>query len=121
MLIYVAPIWPARMKNCPRLLLLIPLAAFTLCFAGEAQARPDDLWCQVNEGRPIAASQVDNGGAFTLRWSDGPKQSYVWVGISADLHNITDSLGGKWHYSDHRNGRGFTLWNLDNRNLIKCD
>ena len=117
----MASIWPIGMKNFPRLALLLPFAATTLVLSGEAQARPGDLWCQFNKGRPIAASTVDNGAAFTLRWADGPKQSYVWVGSNADLHNMTDSLGGRWHYSDHRNGRGFTLWNLDNRNLIDCD
>ena len=117
----MASIWPIGMKNFPRLALLLPFAAATLVLSGEAQARPGDLWCQFNKGRPIAASTVDNGAAFTLRWADGPKQSYVWVGSNADLHNMTDSLGGRWHYSDHRNGRGFTLWNLDNRNLIDCD
>ncbi|MDH4405995.1 MAG: hypothetical protein QE276_08310 [Cyanobium sp. D14.bin.5] len=109
------------MKNFPRLLVLLPFAAAFLTPAGEAQPRPNDLSCQFNKGKPIAASLADNGRAFTLKWADGPRQSYVWVGSNADMHNLTDSLGGKWHYSDHRNGRGFSLWNIDNRNRIDCD
>jgi len=97
------------------------LATAILASAGEVQTRPNDLSCQFNKGKPIAASLADNGRAFTLIWSDGTRQTYVWVGSNADMHNLTDSLGGSWHYSDHRNGRGFSLYNIDNRNLIDCD
>ena len=113
--------WPLSMKNSRRLQLILTLAVGTVALTGKVLAGTGVLLCQFNKGRPIAASSIDNGGAFTLRWSDGPKQSYVWVGSNADQHNITDSLGGRWHYSDHRNGRSFTLWNLDNQNLIECN
>ena len=107
------------MRSLSRLALLLFVAFFAP--VGESQARPSGLLCQFNKRVPIAATLDDSGAAFTLRWADGPSQSYVWVGSNADMHNLTDSLGGRWHYSDHRNGSGFTLWNLDNRNLIECD
>jgi hypothetical protein len=105
--------------SCLTLLLSLVVSIFSP--VGEAQALSSNLLCQFNKGKLIAASQVDNGGAFVLKWSDGPKQSYVWVGSNSDMHNLTDSLGGRWHYMDHRNGKGFTLLNLENSNLIECD
>ena len=76
--------------------------------------------CQYNSGSWIQVRNIDNGGAFTLEWADGPRMTYVWKGSNADRWNITDTLGGRWNYFDHRNGSGFTLRNLDNGNTIKC-
>jgi len=104
-----------------RMALPLALAVASITLASRGWANSNGLFCQFNKGRTTAASTVDNGGAFALKWADGPKQSYVWVGSNADMHNLTDSLGGRWHYSDHRNGKGFSIWNLDNRNLIECD
>ena len=44
---------------------------------------------------------IDNAKTFTLTWDDGPKMTYR-VGSNADRWNITDTLGGKWNYNDHR-------------------
>jgi len=76
--------------------------------------------CQYNDGQWLEVVSIDRGSTFTLVWSDGPKQTYRWVGSNADRHNITDSLGGRWRYSDHRTRGGFTLTNLDNGNQIRC-
>ena len=92
------------------------LLAATPVIGGERRMQP----CQYNGGKWIQARSIDNGGAFTLEWDDGPRMSYVWRGSNADRWNITDTLGGRWNYYDHRNQGGFTLTNLDNENKIKC-
>ena len=76
--------------------------------------------CQYNGGEWIQVRSIDNGPAFTLEWDDGPRMSYAWRGSNADRWNITDTIGGRWNYLDHRNHGGFTLTNLDNGNKIKC-
>ena len=84
--------------------------------AGESEFRP----CQYNGGKWIQVRVIDNGGAFTYEWDDGPRMSYVWRGSNADRWNITDTLGGRWNFYDFRNGRGVKLTNLDNGNTIRC-
>ena len=102
------------MKKISPLLTLLLIALPGL--AGERRLQP----CQFNGGKWIQVRSVDNGSAFTLEWDDGPRMSYVWRGANADRWNITDSLGGRWQYFDHRTGGGFTLTNLENGNKIKC-
>ena len=92
------------------------LLAAAPVISGERRMQP----CQYNCGKWIQVRSIDNGGAFTLQWDDGPRMSYVWRGSNADRWNITDTLGGHWNYSDHRTKGGFTLTNLDNRSKIKC-
>ena len=84
--------------------------------AGERRFRP----CQFNRGKWIQVLSIDNGPKFTLAWDDGPRMTYTWIGSNADRWNITDTLGGKWNYYDHRTQGGMTLTNLDNGNTIKC-
>ena len=98
------------------LALAAALAAAVPGLAGERRLQP----CQFNGGKWIQVRNIDNGPAFTLEWDDGPRMTYVWKGSNADRWNITDTKGGAWIYSDHRNGGGFTLTNLDNGNTIKC-
>jgi hypothetical protein len=76
--------------------------------------------CSYNGGRFIPVKHIDNEGAFTLAWSDGPKMTYVWRGANMDEWNITDTLGGRWHYGDYKDGGSFALTNLDNGNQIRC-
>ena len=76
--------------------------------------------CQFNGGKWIDVTTTDNGPAFTLKWADGPRMSYVWKGSNADRWNITDTLGGRWNFYDYRYGRGIKLTNLDNGNTIRC-
>ena len=76
--------------------------------------------CQFNDGKWTQVESTDNAKTFTLIWDDGPKMTYRWVGSNADRWNITDTLGGKWNYYDHRTKGGFTLTHLDNGNKIKC-
>ena len=92
------------------------LIAATPAISREGRMQP----CQYNDGKWIQVRSTDNGGAFTLEWDDGPRMSYVWRGSNADRWNITDTLGGRWQYFDHRNQGGFTLTNIDNVNKIKC-
>jgi len=76
--------------------------------------------CSYNGGKFIPVKHIDNGGAFTLFWSDGPKMTYIWRGSNMDQWNITDTLGGRWHYGDYKDGGSFALTNLDNGNQIRC-
>lgn len=76
--------------------------------------------CKFNNGSWIDVDSVDRGSTFSLNWNDGKKMTYQWVGSNADRHNITDTLGGKWRYSDHRTKGGMTLTNLSNGNKIVC-
>lgn len=76
--------------------------------------------CQYNNGKWTQVESIDDAETFTLIWDDGPKMTYRWVGSNADRWNITDALGGKWNYKDHRTKGGFTLTHLDNGNKIKC-
>jgi hypothetical protein len=84
------------------------------------QTKVTKIPCQFNNGKWIQVESVDNAKTFTLTWDDGPKMTYAWVGSNADRWNITDKLGGKWNYNDHRTKGGFTLTHLDNGNKIKC-
>jgi hypothetical protein len=47
--------------------------------------------------------------------------TYAKVGSSGDSHNVSDALGGSWHYNVHTKSGGFTLTNLKNGNKIVCD
>lgn len=94
--------------------------AMLVTAAPDASARSWSQYCQFNGGRSISVRNTDNGGAFTLQWSDGPRMTYVWRGSNADRWNITDTLGGRWNYYDHRTKGGFTLRNLQNGNVIQC-
>ena len=94
-------------------------AAFSLQ-PSSAQTATTQPPCSYNGGRFIPVKHIDNGGTFTLIWSDGPKMTYVWRGASADKWNITDTLGGHWHYGDYYDGGSFSLTNLDNGNQIRC-
>lgn len=76
--------------------------------------------CSYTDGKWIKTRNTDMGSSFMIKWSDGPRMTYKWVGSNADLHNLSDSIGGTWNYSDHRNGSGFTLVNLKNRNKVRC-
>lgn len=95
----------------------LALLAGTAARAQSQRTQP----CSFNGGRWIQVRHVDMGPTFRLEWSDGPRMTYTWVGSTADRHNLTDSLGGAWHYSDQKNGRGFSLSNLSNGNRIVCD
>jgi len=85
-----------------------------------AQTAKTQPQCSYNGGRFIPVKHIDNGGAFTLIWSDGPKMTYVWRGANMDAWNVTDTLGGRWHYGDYKDGGSFALTNLDNGNQIRC-
>ena len=74
--------------------------------------------CQYNGGKWVQV-QVSSD-PFHLKWDDGPQMTYTWVASVADRWNLTDKLGGRWNYSDHRTFGGFTLTNIDNGNRIKC-
>ena len=104
------------LKYIPLALLAIFLGTIAPTVARESRRIP----CQFNGGKWMEVRNVDNGPAFTLEWEDGKKMSYVWRGSNADYWNITDIIGGAWHYSDHRTMGGFTLTNLQNGNTIKC-
>ena len=84
------------------------------------QTKATKVPCQFNDGKWIQVESIDNASTFTLIWDDGPKMTYSWVGSNADRWNITDALGGKWNYNDHRTKGGFTLTHLENGNKIKC-
>ena len=90
------------------------LIAATPAISRERRMQP----CQYNGGKWIQVEVSSN--PFHLKWDDGPQMTYTWVGSNADRWNITDKLGGRWQYYDHRNQGGFTLTNIDNGNKIKC-
>jgi hypothetical protein len=113
------------MKSLPFLYTLLTSTAIAVAAAfsvqpSNAQTAKNQPPCSYNGGRFIPVKHIDNGGAFTLAWSDGPKMSYIWRGANMDKWNITDTLGGRWHYSDYRDGGSFALTNLDNGNQIRC-
>lgn len=102
--------------------LLVALLSFPCLLGSVVRAQSQRLQpCSFNGGRWIQVRNVDMGRTFRLEWSDGPRMTYTWVGANADRHNLTDSLGGAWNFSDFRNGRGFRLYNLSNGNRIVCD
>ena len=98
----------------------IAVTAATSVQPSNAQTAKTQPPCSYNGGRFIPVKHIDNGGAFTLAWSDGPKMTYVWRGANMDKWNVTDTLGGRWHYGDYRDGGSFALTNLDNGNQIRC-
>ena len=106
----------------PMLLTALTAAALAICsvvspvVAGERRLQP----CQYNDGKWIQVRSIDNGDAFTLEWDDGPRMSYVRLTDANGRWNVTDTLGGRWDYTDYGNGGGFTLNNLSNGNTIKC-
>ena len=106
-------------KTSMKTALLAATAALLMAGASQAAKLPTQF-CQFNGGQWLEAETIDRGSTFTLLWSDGPRQTYRWVGSNADRHNITDSLGGRWQYWDHRTRGGMTLTNLDNGNKIIC-
>ncbi|KZR72710.1 hypothetical protein PMIT1313_00066 [Prochlorococcus marinus str. MIT 1313] len=94
----------------------VALLSASPTLAGERRLQP----CQYNSGKWIQVRSIDNGSTFTLEWDDGPRMSYTWRGSNLDHWNVTDTKGGRWHYTDHRNQGGFTLMNINNGNQIKC-
>lgn len=103
--------------------LLLTSAAIAITAAislqpSSAQSARTQPPCSYNGGRFIPVKHIDNGGAFTLAWSDGPKMTYVWRAANMDEWNITDTLGGRWHYGEYNDGGSFALTNLDNGNQI---
>ena len=96
------------------------ISAAILFKPSNAQTAKTQPPCSYNGGKYLPVRHIDNGGAFTLIWSDGPKMTYVWRGASMDRWNITDTLGGRWHYGDYKDGGSFALTNLDNGNQIRC-
>lgn len=78
------------------------------------------LHCRFNQGQSIAALKLGDANAFTLIWSDGPRQSYALIANHAAIQTMRDALGGTWHLRSGRDHGAFTLTNVSNGNLIAC-
>lgn len=77
--------------------------------------------CRYNDEQWTQVVIVDKGSLFTLDWGGGLKHIYNWRNSpAAAAWSISDTLGGRWSYHDHRNSGGFTLINLDNTDRIDC-
>ncbi len=46
---------------------------------------------------------------------------FTWIASNADMKNLVDQYGGHWHYTDHRNGFGYTVEDLQNGTRLVCD
>ncbi len=77
--------------------------------------------CSFNWDKWIQARNIEMGSKFILEWSDGPRMTYARVGSSGDTENVSDALGGAWHYNANPKSGGFTLTHINNGNKIICD
>jgi hypothetical protein len=67
--------------------------------------------CSFNGGRWIQTRYVPEARGFKLDWSDGPKMTYTLAKPDDTTQQVTDSLGGKWHYNKSTGNEGFSLSN----------
>jgi hypothetical protein len=84
-----------------------------------AQTTTETGTCKLNQAEAMNCTVAfQNNGRFSMTWKDGVSDTYRWVGANAEQFNIVDRRGGRWHFSDARNCRDFSLTNLDNNNVI---
>jgi hypothetical protein len=89
--------------------------------SGQAIAQDIKIYpCSFNGGRWIQTRYVPEARGFKLDWSDGPKMTYTLAKPDDTTQQVTDSLGGKWHYNKSTGNEGFSLSNLTNGNSIIC-
>ena len=79
------------------------------------------LQCSIDGGASTTWFTKDEGKTFTLQNTPSNTSNFEWVGANADRHNVTSGMGQHFHYQDHRNGGGFTLYSLNDTKIIKCD
>lgn len=90
---------------------------------GPQVKKADQLFCMSSlTGQDIfpVVEKESTDGSFGFKVED-IDVLFTWIGSNADLRNLVDQYGGDWHYTDHRNGFGYTVEDLHNGTRFVCD